>query len=41
VFKGIWQDAHDYRDDMLRAYVFLQTGKYVPSARQFYGSLDK
>jgi hypothetical protein len=43
VFKGIWHDAHNYEDDMLRGYVYLQTGNYVPqvtSDRQVYGSLD-
>ncbi|MCW2950318.1 MAG: hypothetical protein JWN41_1331 [Thermoleophilia bacterium] len=40
IFKGIWQDAHNYLEDMLRGYVYLATGAFVPSDRQVYGSLD-
>ncbi|MBC7460583.1 MAG: hypothetical protein H7287_04410 [Thermoleophilia bacterium] len=40
LFKGLWQDQHNYDNDMVRGYVYLETGAYVPSQKQFYGSLD-
>lgn len=41
VFKGIWQDPHNYDNDMMRGVTYLKTGAYVPSERQVYGTLDK
>jgi hypothetical protein len=48
IFKGIWKDAHNYNNDIVRGYVYLKTGAMVPGAPagripeypQVFGSLD-